>query len=73
MFGNSDDNAGYTLPVDKWVVFKAVLNLNEGKKIVKASYYIDGIEQHQAGQNRRSHTPARISSPKKMLLRVWAK
>lgn len=50
LFGNSADNVGYTLPVDKWVVFKAVLNLNEGKKIVKASYYIDGIEQYQAGQ-----------------------
>lgn len=50
LFGNSADNAGYTLPVDKWVVFKAVLNLDEGKKVTKASYFIDGIEQYQAGQ-----------------------
>ncbi len=50
LFGNSADNAGYTLPVDEWFVFKAVLNLDEGKKIVKASYYIDGVEQYQEGQ-----------------------
>lgn len=32
LFGNSADNAGYTLPVDKWVVFKAVLNFKRRQK-----------------------------------------
>lgn len=55
LFGNSVSSNGYTLPTDSWFVFKAVINLDEGEKVSAVSYYINGTEVYQEGQEPVAH------------------